>query len=346
MKQNNIINLNFILIGVLYILISTVSMFHLVEFFELGNTKTFAWMLSIGFEIGSAVCLTALAFVNRIKVNLIIFAFVIITIMQIMGNVFYSYAHLNQSAIGNWFEVFWLSESGLPMIAQKRILSWFMGLPLIIVAALFIKSLVNYLQNPLSTKETENSGVETSEHVISNEESQNVPNTTHNVSELNSEKMDDENKKVEAQDTEKPGEKKQITADVQDNTNVVSPEYIPNSDVVSNDEISDDGVEETIDESEKSEIESNEQSDVHTEQDVQEELSKQETLGASSKDDRKIKRFIRKNIEGDEQKKKVWERYKRDGVIPNDINDVVNTFVRTAKGDDNPNDNKKKHLRQ
>jgi hypothetical protein len=68
--------------------------------------------------------------------------FIILTLMQAMGNTYYAYTHLQN--FQGWIELFGLVEEEL--IYQKRILSIISGAVLPVVALGFIKSLVDYIK--------------------------------------------------------------------------------------------------------------------------------------------------------------------------------------------------------
>jgi hypothetical protein len=73
--------------------------------------------------------------------------FIILTLMQMMGNAYYAYVHLENYQA--WIELFGLVEE--EAITQKRILAIISGAILPIVALGFIKSLVDYIK-PSKTK--------------------------------------------------------------------------------------------------------------------------------------------------------------------------------------------------
>jgi hypothetical protein len=68
--------------------------------------------------------------------------FLILTLMQAMGNTYYAYTHLNN--FQGWSELFGLTEED--PIYQKRVLSLISGAILPVVALGFIKSLVDYIK--------------------------------------------------------------------------------------------------------------------------------------------------------------------------------------------------------
>jgi hypothetical protein len=73
--------------------------------------------------------------------------FILLTLMQAMGNTYYTYVHLKD--FKGWIELFGLVEEEL--IYQKRVLSIVSGAILPIVALGFIKSLVDYIKPAADT---------------------------------------------------------------------------------------------------------------------------------------------------------------------------------------------------
>jgi hypothetical protein len=108
----------------------------------LSNPEWLAITLAIAFEIGAAATLGAIVILDRTSRWLIWSLFILITGMQMMGNMYYAYVHLEN--FQGWVELFGLEEEDL--IYQKRILSLVSGAILPVVALGFIKSLVDYIR--------------------------------------------------------------------------------------------------------------------------------------------------------------------------------------------------------
>jgi hypothetical protein len=142
-KRDNIIKWSIISIFVgLYSLVSIISTIHVVEFFRLSNPDWLAITLAIAFEIGAAASLAAIIILDKTSKTLVWMLFLLITLMQMMGNMYYAYVHLVE--FKSWSELFGIMEE--EEIFQKRVLSIFSGAILPIVALGFIKSLVDYIK--------------------------------------------------------------------------------------------------------------------------------------------------------------------------------------------------------
>lgn len=143
MKKNNVIHWFIITTFVtLYFCVSIISTFHVIDFFKLSNPTWLAVSLAIAFEIGAAASLASLIVLDKMNKTLVWILFLLLTFMQMMGNTFFAYTHLQD--YHSWAELFGLSEED--PIFQKRILSIISGAILPLVALGFIKSLVDYIK--------------------------------------------------------------------------------------------------------------------------------------------------------------------------------------------------------
>lgn len=143
MKKNNVLHWFIISTFVtLYFCVSIISTFHVIDFFKLSNPTWLAVSLAIAFEIGAAASLASLIVLDKMNKTLVWILFLLLTFMQMMGNTFFAYTHLQD--YHSWAELFGISEED--PIFQKRILSIISGAILPLVALGFIKSLVDYIK--------------------------------------------------------------------------------------------------------------------------------------------------------------------------------------------------------
>jgi hypothetical protein len=189
-KRNNIIKWSIISIFVsLYALTSGVSSIHVIEFFRLSNPEWLAITLSIAFELGSAASLAAILILDKTNKSLVWMLFILITLMQMMGNMYYTYVNLDD--FKKWSELFGLSEEEL--MFQRRTLSAISGAILPLVSLGFIKALVDYMRP--EEKKLEDTVIQEEiakkEDIISNDE---IPaNTEKSVLEENLESEEESN---------------------------------------------------------------------------------------------------------------------------------------------------------
>lgn len=117
-------------------------MIHSIDFFGLSNNKGMALALATAFEIGQVAALCGILILDKTNRFVIWFLFLLLTSMQVMSNVYFSYKYLGDYS--QWAELFGLTEE--EPIFQKRMLAMISGGVLPIVALGFIKSLVDYLK--------------------------------------------------------------------------------------------------------------------------------------------------------------------------------------------------------
>lgn len=126
----------------LYLLVSVISTIHVIDFFRMSNPEWLAISLAVAFEVGAAASLASIIALSKMNKGIVWMLFIILTLMQAMGNTYYAYTHLQD--FQGWIELFGLNEE--EPIFQKRILSLVSGAILPIVALGFIKSLVDYIK--------------------------------------------------------------------------------------------------------------------------------------------------------------------------------------------------------
>ena len=129
-----------ILFLLLYMLVATISAICSIDFFNLSHSQTMSICLAIAFELGAMCSLCAGVFMKSNR-TLSFGLFILLTLFQMMGNVFHSYTNIMEGYI-EWINLFGLDE--LEEIAQKRIVSIVSGAILPIVALGFIKCFVDY----------------------------------------------------------------------------------------------------------------------------------------------------------------------------------------------------------
>ncbi len=133
------------------ILASIISTLHIVQYLMLGNPGWMSIFLSVTFEVGSIASFLALSVIDRIKKTMIIFIFLILFLMQVIGNVYFSfdYCGIKIHEIGSWLNTF--VELMKPIFAfedqntYRFLLSLLIGLPVPLVSLAFLKSLTDYL---------------------------------------------------------------------------------------------------------------------------------------------------------------------------------------------------------
>ena len=137
-----------ILFAILYISVALVSTFHAVSFFGLANNSWVSVMLAITFEIGQAAVLFSILIGASGKNKIIPWILMcVLTLVQILGNVFSSYEYLITNSANNlrFFKEPIFVWTDLPDDQCNVILTYIIGAILPIVALLMTSMVTNYL---------------------------------------------------------------------------------------------------------------------------------------------------------------------------------------------------------
>lgn len=127
------------------LIISVISMIHIVSFFELTNNTSLSWVLSAAFEFASISALFALTALSRIKRNTIWILFFSIMSLQIVGNVYHSYIHINMNDPNLMKLLAILDIDSSKLNWTVRIIGFLQGAILPIISLSFVKSITEYL---------------------------------------------------------------------------------------------------------------------------------------------------------------------------------------------------------
>jgi len=136
-------------LAIVPILVSLISTIHVVNFFKLSNYQWLAITLAIAFEIGALSSLAALAIMDKISKTSLWLIFILITLMQMMGNTYYAFdfitakMHTDSEWTMNWIELFSIQTTDVP--TTKRLLAIVSGAILPVVSLSFLHILINYL---------------------------------------------------------------------------------------------------------------------------------------------------------------------------------------------------------
>ena len=138
----------------LWLIVSTVSTIHSVEFFKLSNSIGLSWSLSLAFELGAIASLGGLL-ISRGNKTLIWSLFILLTIFQVHCNMYWAW--INAGDLSEWIHLLSLIDED-PDI-QKRIFTIISGGILPVVALGFMKSLLDYL-NPSKLESIKDTHIE------------------------------------------------------------------------------------------------------------------------------------------------------------------------------------------
>ena len=146
-----------VLFIILYIFVALVSGIHGFAFFGLANTSLLAIMLAIAFEIGQAAVLFSILTDNSQRKKVMPWVLmVILTLVQVMGNVYNSYKYLITNAEENlrFFKEPIFIWTQLPDAQANVILAYVQGAILPVVALLLTSMVAGFL-NKKSDEEIE-----------------------------------------------------------------------------------------------------------------------------------------------------------------------------------------------
>lgn len=125
---------------------ATVSMFHVWEFLQLGNSKLAAGMSALAYELGQVCIMLFIAQATKIKKTYVWISFLIVILIQVIGNIYVSY---NALSINGWSQSFHemclMVMDDLTLKQTGFALAIIIGAPVPIIALLLSKSLSDLL---------------------------------------------------------------------------------------------------------------------------------------------------------------------------------------------------------
>ena len=151
----------------LYLLVATISFFHAVQFFAIGNNIAMSVTLALAFEIGLALSLAAILLSDENKKSTLPWILMIIlTLVQVIGNVYstFKYISLSQEQYYQYLAkplLFWME--GVTEDTVQIIVSWIIGAILPIIALFMTDMVASNIKNLEKSKELPQANEMTSE---------------------------------------------------------------------------------------------------------------------------------------------------------------------------------------
>lgn len=139
------------------LLVAFVSISHVTTFYGISNPITWAIYLSVGIEIAA---LSALAAVSVNMGRFVYLPFIVVTIIQMLGNIFFSFTYIDETSqlftdwinmVGGLFENMGIEKTDLN--THKSILSFLTGGLLPVISLTFAHMLVKFSENENNKKE-------------------------------------------------------------------------------------------------------------------------------------------------------------------------------------------------
>ena len=151
MKTNDlkkIIVFCFVLVPLLSSIISTI---HLVDLFALGNPSWISYTVAVAIEVGAVASFLTLSILSKLNKGIVWGMFTILFLMQIIGNVYFSYDWITKKIVQdpNWVKnfkemlEFFFYE--IDEKTSKMILSMLIGIPIPLISVFLLKSTTDYL---------------------------------------------------------------------------------------------------------------------------------------------------------------------------------------------------------
>ena len=138
----------FIIVPLLSSIISTV---HLVDMFYLGNPSWISMTIAVSIEIGSVASFLTLSILSKLNKTIVWSMFIILFLMQVMGNIYFSYDWVtkkiseNPNWLTNFKEMIEFFSFDISMKNAKMILALLVGVPIPLISVFLLKSVSDYI---------------------------------------------------------------------------------------------------------------------------------------------------------------------------------------------------------
>jgi hypothetical protein len=158
----------------LYLLVATISFFHAVQFFGIGNNTAMSVTLALAFEIGLALSLAAILLSDENKKSTLPWILMIVlTLVQVIGNVFstFKYIALSEEQYYQYLAkplLFWME--GVTEDTVQIIVSWIIGAILPIIALFMTDMVASNIKNLEKTKEIPDTEINQTRETVGKEE--------------------------------------------------------------------------------------------------------------------------------------------------------------------------------
>ncbi len=161
---------------------SIYSTIHAFDFLGLGNSRVFAIPLAAIFEAGLLAALAALQIMRNVEKWSMYTIFIILTLLQFIGNLYYGYNYMtehiktNPYFIQNFIELFEFIHDPEDAKGWKRIISFAIGGFLPVISMIFLHmNMVYIMSKPETTDTLEDKKLETQPEAKKNVEAKKEP---------------------------------------------------------------------------------------------------------------------------------------------------------------------------
>lgn len=146
--QKNFKTIIYIAFSIPILTVAFVSISHVTTWYGITNPISWAIYLSVGIEIAA---LAALAAISAQMGNKVYFPFGIVTLIQFLGNIFFTYQYIDINSVSfqSWVEmvdpiVSYIGVESGSMVSHKRFLALFAGGMLPLISLSFLHMLVKF----------------------------------------------------------------------------------------------------------------------------------------------------------------------------------------------------------
>jgi hypothetical protein len=177
--MTDINKLNFAKRTLLYLFLSvpiisaTISAFHLEGFMRLGNPTFLSVTTAIAYEIANVTAMFIFVMLPRINRSFVWISFIMLVVMQVVGNVFFSYDYIirnvNPEHLSSWYSMTNYLFDSSNKIESSFYLACFIGVPVPLVAIFLTKSVSNYLGGEEESEEKNTIERKTDDEILNDE---------------------------------------------------------------------------------------------------------------------------------------------------------------------------------
>jgi len=159
---------NSFLVPILLVVIMSIS--HVVSWYELGNPISWAIYLSVAIEIFALASVSASTL--KVSKGAIWFLFSLVTLIQIIGNIFFEYTFINVEGEGfkNWLELISPIVDDWGVLEHKRLLAIVQGGTLPIMSLTALHFFIQFNEEKSEVKEEKEVEEKTSDPIFTKEE--------------------------------------------------------------------------------------------------------------------------------------------------------------------------------
>lgn len=127
-----------------YIFSSLVSFFHLLDFLQISNSLLYSIILALFYEFGNVALIIGILNSQKLSsTSLLLSMLIIITTLITLGNVYSNFVHIDNESYSKFIQLLDMEDT----LVSRRIVAIIQGSPYPILGAMFVKSILNFIEN-------------------------------------------------------------------------------------------------------------------------------------------------------------------------------------------------------